>query len=256
MKYGVCAGYNDFLRARGAGADYVECTVVGMNGLSEEEVKACARDLELLGFRCEALNVLFPGNIRLTGPEADNGIIKEYLAKSFKHISVLQPSVVVFGSGGARRYPDGYPKERALSQFTDSCRFAAEAAQPYHITVAVEPLNSGETNLINSIAEAYGVVVAAGCSNLGITADYYHMLVGNEPILSLVEYGNAIAHAHIATKDGRVCPAEADLELFAPFFKALRKIGYDKRISIEGSIDDFGRQVPEAVALMRKWASS
>ena len=39
---------------------------------------------------------------------------------------------------------------------------------------------------------------------------------------------------------------------YAPFFAALRTIGYDKRISVEASTKDLGAEAPLAIALLRK----
>jgi sugar phosphate isomerase/epimerase len=39
---------------------------------------------------------------------------------------------------------------------------------------------------------------------------------------------------------------------YAPFFAVLQKIGYDKRISVEASTQDFPTDAPLAIALLRR----
>ena len=61
-----------------------------------------------------------------------------------------------------------------------------------------------------------------------------------------------IRHLHTANPTGRVFPLEWTEFDYAPFFANLRKIGYDKRISVEASTTDFAGQAPRSIALLRR----
>jgi sugar phosphate isomerase/epimerase len=56
----------------------------------------------------------------------------------------------------------------------------------------------------------------------------------------------------MANPQGRVFPRALDEYDYAPFFAALRSIGYDKRISVEASTMDLAADAPLAIAMLRR----
>jgi sugar phosphate isomerase/epimerase len=56
----------------------------------------------------------------------------------------------------------------------------APMAEKYGVTIAVEPLNSGETNFINSLAEGVEIVDAVKSPRMKLLCDIYHMLKEDE----------------------------------------------------------------------------
>ena len=52
----------------------------------------------------------------------------------------------MFGSGGARRVPEGFPKEDAFEQFVEFGKRIAPEARAHGLTIAIEPLCRDETN--------------------------------------------------------------------------------------------------------------
>ena len=64
--------------------------------------------------------------------------------------------------------------------------------------------------------------------------------------------GAHIRHLHMANPDGRIFPRRWEEYDYAPFFAALRQIGYDKRISVEASTKDLPADAPLAIALLRR----
>ena len=202
--------------------------------------------------KCEAMAILFPGTFRLVGPDVDFAEIRDYLTKSFERLSVLQPEIVVFGSGSARNCPDGFCLDEAREQLIEVCRIVADAAATHNITIALEALNFTETNMINTILEANKVAKAVNCVNFRLTADIYHMLMNGESANDILQCQENLVHVHIASKVGRNCPKLSEQEMFAPFFQALREIEYDKRVSIEGNVENFEQDLPEAFRLFRE----
>ena len=63
--------------------------------------------------------------------------------------------------------------------------------------------------------------------------------------------GKLLAHAHCAEADGRG-PLGAKGEDQRPYFRAMKDAGYDGRISIEANWRDFERQLPAALAELRR----
>lgn len=254
MRFGVCTGSENLERVKDTGSAYIECSVTGLCSLSDAELDSFAERLSRNELRCEALNVLFPGDLQLIGSEADCGKIREYLDKAFRRVSVVKPEIVVFGSGRARMRPDTGSPEDAFAQLIDIGRMIAAAAEPYGITIALEPLNTTETNTINSLAEGADLVRAVGCGNFRLLADMYHMLMEDEPAEEIAKCKGLIVHTHTAIKEGRRCPGRTDAGTLAPYFAALRDIGYDGRMSVEGNISDMEHELPEAFNLFEELA--
>ena len=63
------------------GFDYIEPTVVSVVQMDSTEYKEALKTKEA-GIGCEVFNVLFPGDIRLIGPETDLYKVEEYLKGS------------------------------------------------------------------------------------------------------------------------------------------------------------------------------
>jgi D-psicose/D-tagatose/L-ribulose 3-epimerase len=148
--------------------------------------------------------------------------------------------------------PDGFPKDQAFQQLVEFGRRIAPEARARGITVAVEPLRREETNIINSAAEGLGLVNAIDDANFQLMVDFYHLASEKEDPAIILRAGGHIRHLHVANPQGRVFPRKWDEYDYAPFFAALRKMGYDKRISVEASTQDLSTDAPQAIALLRR----
>ena len=150
MKFGACCGFEMAELLEKIGYDYIEGHVTSVAAMEEDAFKAVAEKLDGMKIGCEACCVLFPGNIKVTGPDADEIKIAKYLDKAFARLERLGTQSVVFGSGGARRVPDGFDRARAWHQLICVGRMLSEKAGEHGLKIALEPLNRGETNIINT----------------------------------------------------------------------------------------------------------
>lgn len=266
MKYGCCAGHNDAQRLRllaKLGFDYVECNFSALSDATADEITAFRALTEEIGLPCEAANVFFKGNIRLTGPEVDYSVIESYLAPAMEKARRAGISRVVFGSGGARKVPDGFPMDEAYGQLTDICRtIIAPLAQANGIVIAIEELNRGETNIVNTLADGMRIVGGAHHPHIALLIDLYHIALENDPLEQIPSLNGAIQHLHIANPyNKRYIPrsndTERSLNLYRQFFTMLKMAGYDQRISIEaGTESDFETEAADALKLMKEmWKS-
>jgi sugar phosphate isomerase/epimerase len=82
--------------------------------------------------------------------------------------------------------------------------------------------------------------------------DFYHLASEHEDPEVIVRARDHIRHLHMANPQGRVFPLEWDEYDYAPFFASLRRIGYDRRISVEAAPRDFAAEAPRAIALLRR----
>lgn len=252
MRIGICTGLDNLDKAAQIGFDYIECTVVGITAMGEEEYAGAKSRVAASPIQCEAFNVFFPGHLKIVGPEVDIPAIDAHIRLALERIAGLGAKVVVVGSGGARRVPEGWSPEKGLEQFARVLKMIGDTAAPYGITIVVEPLNRQETNLVNSIPEGATLVRSVNHPNVQLLADFYHMRKESEPMGSVQEAGSLIKHLHIANSHGRVYPLNSNEDEYASFFGYLKAAGYEGRISIEASTQDFDAEAPVALQLLRQ----
>jgi sugar phosphate isomerase/epimerase len=157
---------------------------------------------------------------------------------------------LVFGSGGARNIPDGFDRDQAKQQIIDFAKMFVPIAAKNKVTVVAEPLNRGECNVINSVAEAMEYVRAVNHPNFKCLVDSYHLWLENEPVANVAENISSIKHVHLADKDERVAPGLSGKSDYRPLFKVLKQGKYEGLVSVEAlnfDIAKSGKQVLEFV---------
>jgi sugar phosphate isomerase/epimerase len=203
----------------------------------------------------EACNVFLPGNLKCTGPATLHEDILAYSETAFRRAKMAGVKTIVFGSGGARAIPEGFPKKEAKKQFISLCGKIAPIAKKYEVVISVEPLNRKECNFINSVAEGAEIVEAVDHKNIRLLADIYHMLMENEDPSEILKYGHLLYHMHIAEKDGRTAPGVSN-EDFVPYFRALKETKYSGRMAIECSWKNIEEQAAPALKSMKSQLAS
>ena len=185
-------------------------------------------------FKCKVVsaNVFFHSYIKLVGPDRNEAVILGYADTVFRRAHEAGLKIIVLGSGDARRIPDGYDRQLAREEFVDVVRKMAGIAKKYDITIAMENLNSGETNFGTSLAEVVGLVREVNHPRFRATADIYHMLRESEPPSSIAVAGKYLVHCHIAENKDRARPGKNG-EDFRLYFRALKLIGYKGLIMLE-----------------------
>ncbi|MBZ4666394.1 sugar phosphate isomerase/epimerase family protein [Mahella sp.] len=222
------------------GYDFAELGVGTVANLSDDDFERVKDVIAAADTKVYAFNSFIPGSIPLTGPDVSVEQIEQYLSKAIMRVSDIGASYIVFGSGAARKVPEGFPVERAIEQLLDFLRLCERYAARYGVTIAIEPLNKGETNIINSVAEGLDLAMRADQPHVKLLVDLYHMLVEHEPFDIIPKAAKYLVHVHIANEQRRYPGYSAeDDEDFMPFFKALKESGYDGGISMECRFDDF-----------------
>lgn len=264
MKFGICTSPNalgDPARTletlADAGAAYVEWPV-GFLMASREEFERLRALAEKAPIRPEAFCAFLPPHHRLTGPDVELGKVLDYAGEAIRRIGQIGGSIVVLGSGGARKVPVGFSPDEARRQFIEfACELAPLAAEQ-GVRVAIEPLNKAEDNLLNSVRDGARITEEIGQPAIRLLADFYHMNEEKESADSIRDAGGLIVHTHVADT-GRVAPGFAgdDEADFRAFFGALKSVGYDARCSFEGKTDDLARQAPLLLAFLQaRWSKA
>src|SRR5688572_5075141 len=252
VQVGYCTGLKNLEPAKAAGFEYVELGATEIAGLSDADFEAAAARIKALGISTPVANLFLPATLKVTGPDTNPEAQMAHVKKAFTRLAQLGTGIVVFGSGGARRVPDGFAKEEAYKQLVDFGRRAAREAANHKITIAIEPLRRQETNIINTAGEGLELVKAIDHPNFQLMIDFYHLASEKEDPEIVIRSKDHLRHLHFANPTGRVFPLKWEEFDYAPFFANLKKIGYDKRISMEGSTKDLATEGPITVALLKK----
>jgi D-psicose/D-tagatose/L-ribulose 3-epimerase len=252
VQVGYCTPLSNVEAAKAAGFDYVELSTSEIAGLPDADFERAAARIRQAGIPVPAANLFLPAALKVTGPGIDREQQMAYVRKAFARLARLGTQIVVFGSGPARMVPDGFPKDRAFQQLVEFGRRIAPEARARGITITVEPQRHEETNIINSAAEGLSLVNAIDDPNFQLMVDFYHLASEKEDPAIIVRAGSHIRHLHTANPEGRVFPRKLEEYDYAPFFAALRQIGYDKRISVEASTKDLQADAPQAIALLHQ----
>lgn len=153
-------------------------------------------------------------------------------------------------AGFRRTWTDG--KGSGKSWNSAVCCMLADTADRHQLTAVLEPLNHKECNIMNSVRECAAIVEQINHSSLRLLADSYHIAQDKENVADLVEFAPLLAHVHVATGEKRLAPGGEPCPILEQCMDALKKGGYDGRISIEGKINDPETDLPTALRLLRK----
>jgi sugar phosphate isomerase/epimerase len=234
-----------------AGYDYIELSLRDIAALDSAAFAALGRRLERSGLRCEACNNFFPAEQRITGPGVDFPELTRYTRFALGRASALGAEAVVYGSSGARNYPEGFSRDLGWKQIVEATRMIGDEAERAGITVAIEYHNKHEANVLLSMEEAVRLYRESDKPRVRILEDYYHLVVQNESLDVLRLAGSALAHLHFADPVGRVYPTVPKAE-YRAFYRILHEIGYTRRLSIEAFTKNFRADAEKALQVLRE----
>ena len=236
MTLGICSKIANLELVAKYGFKYAEIKLSDVAMMTDEELDETINKLNDLGLSVKTFNVFCPADINLSYA-ADEQVISEYTHRALSNAKKLGGEIIVVGSGKARNIPEEYSFEEGREKFKRVLSIVADIAEEYNIKVALEPLNTKETNLINTLADASQLCKEINKQNLGFLADLFHMYRSGEDASEVLKYKGQIFHAHIAKRDEtRGAPGITDRpEDLIGFYDALTKIGYDGLICLEAS---------------------
>ena len=251
MRFGVCGPVSLLETAKRTGFDYLEMQVTAVASWSEEEFEANCKKIQEVGLECRCFNELFPGDMALIGDQADASRRDLYLHKAFARLQKLGGEIVVFGSGRARKKPEGLSFFEAYRQLVEVTYAIGTIAAQYGLTIVIEPLNRTECDLINSMAEGAQLVSDVDLENVRLLSDFYHVATDHEPISDITRIG-AFSHIHVASRHARRYPLPGQPDDYKQYFHRLKDIGYQGRISVEGGAEDIEAEGRLSLAYLRK----
>lgn len=265
LRYGV-ATFGDVEPLRDAatiaacGYDYIEPGLAKTLALPDADRQEQLRRLAATKLRVETMNWFLPGaDIKLTGPTVDQARVNDFLERSLALAEQLGVEVIVFGSPGARSFPEGFPRERAWDQLKQFLHTAAGIieARRYGMVIGIEPLRKPESNIVNSVAEAARLAREVNHPKVRIIVDFYHLTFENEDPDAILGAKDLIVHLQIADPGARGFPKQEGSEVrYRRFFDNLSKIGYKGRLSIEANSSDVAGDCGPALKFLKGMAAA
>ena len=251
---GIAQGLEQDSLLYGSGYKYIVESIsklVSPRNVSEEQFKINLAKFQSLKVKIYAFNLFVPGELKLVGPEVNEDAVLAYTDEVLKRCERAGVKMIVWGSGGARRVPDGFDREKAKEQFANIARKIAAKAKTYNVMLALENLNSTETNFITTADEALAMVKRVDHSNFRLCVDIYHMLKENESPAIIGKASKYVVHCDIAEKQNRTPPGTSG-EDFKPYLSALKEINYKGVIIIEGRWDNLNTQAPSSYKFLQQ----
>ena len=255
MQFGYCLGL-DFLQGdtelfnavSEVGFDYVELPLSALSVLQQNKLEELKK--ALLVIPCRACNLFFPSSISLVGSSMDVPGIRAYLAKMLPIAASLGAETLVFGNGGARKIPDDATRAGVWANLRIIAELMEEYAYQTGITIVIEPLNTAETNIINSFSEA--VELTKGLSHVAAMVDSYHVAMEKQNYNDVLKAPERLVHLHTAFPIGRLVPAPGDdMTQYVDFVYAVKQIGYNGKLSVEGALRGEDTVINEVAATLR-----
>lgn len=201
-----------------------------------------------------ACRIFLPGSLPCVGDAVKQEALSAYAETALRRAGQAGVKIIVFGSGSARRIPSGFDADKARAQLIGFLRLTASMAARYGVTIAFEPLNRRETNMVNRVRQGAEIVEAVDHPSLKLLVDLYHMYQEGEAAEEIARAGRLIHHCHLAELERRTAPVTMKDD-FRLFFRALRDADYRGKLCIESSWENLATQLPAALEVLRKQIS-
>jgi D-psicose/D-tagatose/L-ribulose 3-epimerase len=156
-------------------------------------------------------------------------------------------------TGKARLLP---PEEREQQRAwaAEGLRAAGEYAAARGVTLAIEPLNRFETDLVNTVEQGLDLCRRIDLDNVGLLLDTFHMNIEEKSSAgALRAAGSRVRHVHACEND-RGAPGSGQVA-WESVFAALQDIGYRGPIVIESFTPQI-KEIARAVSMWRPVAAS
>jgi sugar phosphate isomerase/epimerase len=231
MKIGFAAPIEMADSLAEAGYDFIEPAIARLGITDAASLEAAKQMVTRACLPALSFGQFFTPDVRLVGPEIDVASVKSYLGRVAELMSHANADVAVMGSAAARNVPDGFDRTQAEDQLLEAYSWAADAFHGSGATIAIEPQNRKETNIINSLPEAVSFAERVNRPELRVAADSYHMDEEQEPLQHLTTFAEWIVHVQVADT-GRGRPGSGSFD-YRTFVGHLKQSRYPGLISIE-----------------------
>ncbi len=236
------------------GFDGVEVPIFDAGSLNCDMIRGFAERYEL---RLTASGAL-PAGARFYGPDtARREVAERYLREGLRAASALGAPVFC---GPFYKAPGDVggpvPPEEQRAQTAQALHPLAELALEHGVTLAIEPLNRFETDLLNTVRDGAGFVRAVDSAGVGLLLDTFHMHIEEKDSADAVRLAadtGVLAHLH-ASENDRGTPGTGQVRWKA-VSEALAETDYDGWVVLE-TFNQQNRAIRRAVSCWRPFYES
>lgn len=240
--------------ARELGFDVLEICIEQPSRVSAEAVSAAAGDAGVAVSVCGAFGPERDvsheeRSVRRSGLDYLRGCIDLAAAVGSPHVAGP-----MYSATGKARLLSPSEREQQRRWAVASLREAGEYAGERGVSLAIEPLNRFETDLVNTVAQGVELCERIGLANVGLLLDTFHMNIEERSLPKAIRLaGGRVFHVHACEND-RGAPGTGHID-WAGVAVALGEIGYTGRVVIESFTPEI-QEIARAVSLWRPLAES
>ncbi len=258
IEFGICSPITAHPIASAQGCDYLECGVAELRPAlpdDDDQVKSQMAAFEAASLPIQAFSGFIPADLKVTGPDVQWDQVAAYVSTALRRAATVGARIVVWGSGYSRHVPEGFDRDLAKDQVIRFLHLAGHWAAQHNITIAIEPLNGKESNIVNSVGEGVFYAERVAHPNVMVLADFYHMDEDHEPLDAIAQYGPWLRHIHVADT-GRLYPGSGSYP-YKEFVEEVTKANYDGMISVECRWGDLEAEIGPSMEFLRtQWADT
>lgn len=252
VEIGVCGSNDDFAKAVDFGFDYYEPSATVIAGLSDHAFADFRERVMASRIRCKCFNHLITDpNLKVVGPNVNHDAVTAYMISTLTRCRELGGEIVVWGSPGSRKVPEGFSKDEAWRQMRSFLQRAGDIARSQNLVVAIEPCNQKETNTLNTGAESLRMLDDVNHPNVKMIIDVRHMRAEKEDPEIVRRAGDRLVHFHFSSPTGGWPKSVDEDPDYGRLFGYVKEIYFHGGISIEarGKFED---DAAASLAVFRK----
>ncbi len=202
--------------------------VTEWQGWSAEERKRIVAKKNALGL---TFDLMFPVVPSLTDP-SNRTVVAD-------HVRAALPVAQEFGCTqfGFKAGPRaaGQSPDQLKQTIADGLKAAAAACDGSGVELLLEPIDliEDKRETVNSVADAFEIVRAAGHPQVKVLYDFYHEQRGTGNLIEKLEKNiDLVGLVHIADVPGRHHPGTGEID-YTNIYRALARLRYDRFITME-----------------------
>ena len=181
----------------------------------------------------------------------------EYLTTCVEFAEAAGARIVsgpMYSAAGRTQVMDARDRSAQRARAANALRDVADLAAERGITLAIEPLNRFETDLINTVDQALALLEVIDRPNVGLAFDTFHAHIEEKDLADAVRAAGGRLVSFQASESDRGTPGTGQVR-WDDAFAALRDIGYAGPVIVE-SFDWTDPDVAAALSLWRPVAAS
>ncbi len=243
-----------FPKIRRMGFEAVEIPVEYPDMIDAAEVKKALDDEGLTAIVCGAFG---PGRDLTHQDPAVHRACFDYLRQCFELCNAWEAGFVagpMYSAVGKARMVPPEQRQREWNLAVANLHTACETAAEHELSLAIEPLNRFETDLVNTVEDVARLVREIDHPSARIMVDSFHMTIEERNLESALQAaGDALIHVQVS-ENYRGTPGTG-LTPWKSFRQGLERIGYRGAVSIESFTPEI-KELAGAVCFWKHMAES